>query len=243
MNSIFYTGVSGMIGHQQNMDVLAHNMSNVNTVGFKPGRVEFSDLLYSRMAVNLDDKPMEGHGVKGDSVQTLQKQGNPLATGYGMDFAIMGDGYFAVEHEGERMYTRNGAFNISVEGRRGYLVNSAGDYVLDTRGKRVMLTSDRDTQQFDLSNLSEQIGVYRFDNPYALTATSGGFLATPEAGRVTSDTKGELPYTLIQNALESSAVDLSETMTEIITAQRAYQFNARVVQTGDQIEEILNGLR
>lgn len=247
MNIAFYNGVSGLSAYQQDMDTLAHNMSNINTYGYKPTRTGFSDLLYTQMNVNGEDKPLTGHGVKASSDELLLTQGNPLTTNNMLDFALVGEGFFATENKGARAYTRNGAFDISVEGSKAYLVTMDGSYVLDGKGKQIALTKKKDGT-YDLTAAKDKLGIYNFANPYGLqrrdgssfteTAVSGEATAVKKSGREKTE-----PYQLVQGAVEQSAVDMAQTMVDVMISQKAFSFNAKMVQTADQVEEIVNNLR
>lgn len=248
MNVAFYSGVSGLVAFQQDMDNLAHNMANVNTTGYKSTRTNFSDLLYTQMDVNAEEKPLTGHGVKAAGQDLLCTQGVMLPTSNELDFALMGDGFFAVEKDDHTEYTRSGEFHISMEGKKnGYLVSSDGGYVLDAKGKRIKLTRKDKNSPLDVDGIKEKIGVYQFDNPYGLQQTENScFLETDTSGEAeASNTKKnkDLPYTIVQNALERSNVDLSQEMVDVIVTQKAFQFSARMVQTADTVEEIVNNLR
>ena len=160
MNISFYNGVSGMVAYQESMNRISHNIANSNTVGFKASRSTFSDLLYTKMAVNSEEEPLTGHGIKIEGSQLLYRQGPVIQTGNNLDFALMGDGFFAVERpDGSIEYTRNGAFDISIEGSKGFLVTADGSHVLDARGKFIELERDSKDSPFDLSTLHEQLGI------------------------------------------------------------------------------------
>ena len=273
MNIAFYNGVSGLVAYQQEMDLVSNNVANVNTVGYKPSRASFSDLLYTQMWTNTDalvnaggdagaqdtaDENgvggmtdadgihMQGHGVRLAYSDLVFRQGNLLQTEHPLDMAIKGDGFFAVERaNGTTEYTRNGAFDISIEGKSGYLVTSDGSYVLDASGKRIKLERG-DDDQFDLTNLQDEVGVYIFPNPYGLEPNTGGFRETPISGTpagIKASSRASRPYTIVTGMLEQSAVDLSEEMANIIVSQRAFQFSAKMVQTADEIEDSVNNLR
>ena len=97
MKISFYNGVSGLSAYQEDMDRISNNISNSGTVGFKASRTNFSQLLYTQMAVNSANQPLTGHGVKADDSRLQCKQGNVLQTGMPLDYAVMGAGFFAVE--------------------------------------------------------------------------------------------------------------------------------------------------
>lgn len=265
MSIAFYTGVSGMMASQKFMDATAHNMANVNTTGFKTQNASFQDLIYTKMNIHknyglvegADGQPanetdipeedraydMVGHGVKVGSVHLMYQQGGFNFTESSLDFAIDGEGLFAVKNgKDEIEYTRNGHFNVSLEGRKAYLVNSQGYHVLDRKGKAVVLTMEDGVPQ--TFGLAEDIGVYHFTNPYGLIPTDGGsFLESENSGEAKAMKAGETTSTVLQGWLENSNVQLSDQMVNLIQAQRTFQLNSRVVQTADQIDEMINNLR
>lgn len=249
----FYTGVSGMTAYQQQLDVLANNIANVNTYGFKSSRASFDDLLYTKMNTKVEGDHKVGHGtrVQGNDV-SYGLPGTLDQTGFSLDFAIVnGNGLFAVDNRGTTEYTRNGAFNVSVEGKKGYLVTSDGAYVLDKKGKNISMTLD-ETGNPIVEDVAERIGIYVFKNPYGLIPTSGSrFLESAnsgdvkEAGKLRNNEKapGAAEMEVLQYTLERSNVDLGAQMTDVIQAQRAFQLNAKVVQTADQFDDVINNLR
>ncbi len=263
MSIAFYTGVSGMLASQSHMDVTSNNIANINTVGYKTQEASFQNLLYTRMNIHSNygntvapaadaadegdaakSYDMVGHGSRIGQVNLLYKQGGYLSTGRTLDFAINGEGLFAVEAaSGETQYTRNGNFLISIEGRRASLVTSEGAHVLDGKSKRIALTlTDSGAPVTD--GLAEKIGLYHFPNPYGLTPADGGsFTANDISGKAVAAKVGDTTSTILQGFLENSNVELSDQMVNMIQAQRSFQMNARVVQTADQIDEIINNLR
>ena len=251
MNISFYNGVSGMLTYQEDMNQIAHNVSNSGTIGFKPDQSVFSDLLYTRMAVNTPEEPLTGHGTKIEDTRLVYRQGPVLQSGEKLDFAFLGEGFFAVQRpSGDIEYTRAGAFDISIEGKKGFLVTGDGSHVLDAKQKPIELTRDSEDGPFDLDGLKEKIGIYDFPNPYGLEHSTGVcFKATGESGEAVVIEQGKkLPYEgriydLRQMALEQSAVDLGDEMVNVIVSQRAFQLNARMVQTADELEQVVNNLR
>ncbi|MEG1778038.1 MAG: flagellar basal body rod C-terminal domain-containing protein, partial [Angelakisella sp.] len=160
---------------------------------------------------------------------------------------IVGDGFFALDDgAGNLKYTRNGAFNVSMEGNKGYLISGVdGSYVLDNRGRRVELTPKGDGQ-FSAEGIMDKLGVYNFSNPYGLARANGSsFTATEKSGKAAAVTnvKGNESYVLKGGTLEFSATNLGDEMITVIQAQRAFQMNSKIVQTADQIEEMINNLR
>ena len=284
MGSAFYTGVSGMMGFQSKLDIVAHNIANVNTMGYKRQRASFSDLLYTNMnihgnynmtvtqqaqqaALGAGTAPITtpdgtvipgaagnaglsndrlGHGSRISSVDLLYSQSGLFTTDRPLDFAVTGEGcFFAVEGQNGMEYTRNGAFQLSMQGKSAYLVTADGASVLDNRGRPIKLAVDEDGQP-DFEGLTEKIGVYHFTNPYGLIPTGSSRYMESEVSGVATALRGranEPEHTVRQFALEYSNVDLGSEMVEMMQAQRAFQLNSRVVQTADQIDEVINNLR
>ena len=250
MKIAFYNGVSGMMSYQEAMNRISHNVANGGTIGFKPDKSTFSDLLYTRMAVNSEEQPLVGHGARIGDSRLVYRQGPVLQGGTELDFALMGDGFFAVRRpDGSTEYTRAGAFNISIEGSKGYLVTEDGSHVLDSRGRTIELTRENADEPFDLDDLKDRIGIYDFPNPYGLEHSSGVcFKETGSSGKAKAIIQGKTTYDgriydLRQMALEQSAVDLGDEMVNVITSQRAFQLNARMVQTADELEQVISSLR
>ncbi|MDK2812931.1 MAG: flagellar basal-body rod protein FlgG [Clostridiales bacterium] len=245
MNISFYNGVSGMVAFQEKMNQVSHQIANVGTAGFKSSRTSFSELLSTRMAVNNTDDFYVGHGVRANDPQLVLDRGAMLETGVGLDFALSGDGFFAVmRNDGTIEYTRNGKFDISMEGKKGYLVTQDGSHVLDRRGKAIQLTRASGAEQFDLNGLNEKIGVYTFSNPYALQPSSDSCFRTSDtSGQAKALKQEEAKAQILTSTLEQSQVSLADEMVNVIEAQRAFQMNAKMVQTADNIEELINNLR
>lgn len=258
MSIAFYTGVSGMIASQSMMDTTSNNIANINTVGYKTQNASFQDLLYTKMNIHSNYGPsdteednttpksydMVGHGVRIDSVNLLYTQGGYLSTDRTLDFAIKGEGLFAVKSaSGETQYTRNGSFYISMEGKKAYLVTADGSHVLNNKGKEIKLAL-YDNGSPNTENLAESIGLYHFSNPYGLTPANGGcFKANDVSGKAIAAKSGDTTSTIVQYYLENSNVELTDQMVNVIGAQRSFQMNSRVVQAADEVDEMINNLR
>jgi len=262
MKTAFHAGVSGLVAYQQMLDTIGNNIANVNTAGYKHQTTAFSDLMYVHMNTKSAPELLKGVGVKASYTQLHADQSSFLNTGEKLDFAINGDGFFQVDNEGRREFTRNGAFTVGLRSNRMYLTTTDGAYVLDERGRRIEIkekmvekttadisedgTVNMSTAQvpqgYDFDSLKEQVGVFRFLNPHALgTVSSTRYLESEESGKAARDTKNVC--TVVQGFLEQSGTNLADAMTDMIRAQRAYQVSSRVVSTADQIEEIVNNLR
>lgn len=256
-----YSGVTGMKNHQVKLDVIANNISNVNTTGFKASTVSFQDLVSQtiRNAQKADankggSNPAQvGTGSTVGSIDTTFIQGTLQYTGRPLDLAIEGNGFFVVEDPDSKNYfTRDGNFRLDSE---GYLVNSRGLRVLATDESQIQITDAIDTISVDkfgtLTAFDNQgtviaqktLGIAYIKNPESLLkegynlyspsdATGGGDIA--QAG--TSGRGSVEAYNL-----EMSNVDLSTEFAGLITTQRGYQANARVITVSDQIlEELVN---
>ncbi len=136
----FFTARSGLIAHQENMSVIANNLANTNTFGFKPERAAFKDLIYQNLnRVDVENVAQTGHGVKINKTDLMMNMGAPQPTGRELDFLITDEsGFFQVETaEGNIHYTKAGNFYLSNEEDVYFLKNGNGDYVLDVDGERI----------------------------------------------------------------------------------------------------------
>ncbi len=250
MNISFHNGVSGMMAFQEDMNRLSHNVANANTVGYKPDRSTFSDLLYTQMAVNSEKEPLTGHGSRILDSRLVYRQAPVLQTGSNLDFALLGDGFFALRRpNGDVEYTRNGSFDISIEGEVGTLVTADGSHVLDAEGEDIQLTRVSEDGLFDLDRLEDRIGIYDFPNPHGLEHSPGScFKVSANSGEAAAVIQGEETiegrnYQIMAGALEQSGVQLADEIVNVITTQRAFQFSAKMVQTADELEQLVNNLR
>lgn len=175
MNNAFYTGASGLRAHQTAIDITSHNLTNSNTYGYKATKPEFRELLNNNMDINKNrelgenEKILKGHGVKMSNQDLLFTQGAFYNTGYQLDYAIQGDGLFALDRGGEIEYTRNGSFGLSIEGENAYLVSGDGAYVLDHNYNRIAVPYNQGSNVINSQGLSDRLGVFTFSNPYDLT--------------------------------------------------------------------------
>lgn len=242
MRAAFYTGATGLVAFQEELDVTGNNLANCNTYGYKEQKTSFRELLSSQMRVNGANPPLVGNGVQ--SVQNGIDPGEAVyeATQRPLDLAVSGNGWFCVENGGQREYTRDGSFSISLSGRRAYLVNRDGKFVLDSAGRPIQERVDSDSAAVELEAMADRVGVFTFPNPEALTPVSSGcYLANGSTGAAAAASDEE--YTVRKGYLEQSGVSLVDEMAALITAQRGYQLSARVVQTADEMEQTANSLR
>lgn len=254
MDKTLTTAATGLSAQQRFVEIIANNLANVNTTGYKRVRPEFQDLLYETIrpmgvttAVGIEPLPDVQVGSGTELVATTRQfsQGTVTETGNMLDVAINGDGFFQVLRPDNTIaYTRDGSFTVN---RNGEIVTSQG-YFLEPRivipEGATSIRFSRDgivTAILDGSRGEEQeigrITLVRFVNPAGLRSIGDNvFLATPASGppieeQPGTNTTGEL----IQGHLESSNVDLVQEMVNMIIAQRAYEINSKSVQTADNI--------
>ncbi|HCK32136.1 MAG: flagellar basal-body rod protein FlgG [Micavibrio sp.] len=255
-------GASGMLAQQLNVDVISNNLANMTTTGYKRQRAQFQDLMYQNIerpgATSSDVGTIVpsgiqlGLGVKAASVHRLHSQGSAIITDNEFDVAIMGEGYFQIElPSGETAYTRDGSFQVNGDGEivtsNGYVVeptivvpDDAISIVINNSGE-VLAQIDG---QADMTNLG-QLELSVFANKAGLEAVGQNlFLETeasgaPIAGNPNADGFGRIE----QGVLEAANVNSVEEITNLITAQRAYEFNSQIVQVSDQMLEAASNLR
>jgi len=235
----FYNLTSGMLTQGRNLDVIANNMSNVATAGYKTDRYTFStfqDVMWKRVG-NMDkvytDLGNQSWITAPSKLYTDYEQGAIEETGQPLDFAIEGDGFFALENaDGERVYTRNGNFSLDGD---GYLWLSSYGRVLDRDGNPIRLVTDR-IEGDDSGNLFTEnggylgsIGVFRFEDNGELEKNDYGFFVAQNEGEAVTDIR------IHQKWVERANVDLVQQMTSMITAERAYQSAAEVTKIYDEL--------
>lgn len=240
----FYNLTSAMLTHQQNLNVIGNNMVNISTSGYKQDRyvaTTFDDVMYSRVDVNHSQGTEIGRQsyIRAPSeIYTDYSQGIPEPTDLPLDFAIVGDGFFAVQDpEGNVSYTRMGNFSLDEE---GYLCLPGFGQVLSTQGQPILLTTDKIRsdkqgviyydQPIDRGGTVSlgQIGVYSFEDNQALERDDRG-LFTGEGAQQSQN------YEIWNQYLERSNSDMVKQMTEMITYQRALQSAAQVTKIYDQL--------
>ncbi len=241
MKQAFWAGASGLLAHQEHLNNIGHNVANVNTPGYKRVETSFRDLIYTDMYVNTPEDPLTGNGVRAVDAGLNFSQAAVTNTDRLYDFAIVGDGLFAVQRDGQTMYTRDGSFGVGLNtDGNAYLINQDDDFVLDRNGNRIVLDVSEGANKVDFSELKDKIGIFRFDNPNALEPISGNkYRPTGRSGAAVASTD----YILRQSSLEQSGANLADAMKDMILAQRSYQVSARVVQTSDEVEQVVNSLR
>jgi flagellar basal-body rod protein FlgG len=253
---------TGMEAQQLNVEVISNNIANLNTTAFKRQRTDFQDLLYQdlrRPGSNSSDAntivPVGvqiGVGVKAAAVYRIQQQGNLSQTQNPLDLAIQGDGYFQIQMpDGTTSYTRDGSFQMSDQRQLvtadGYLTTpnitfpqGTTSIAIDPTGE-VMATVAGQTNPQNVGTLT----LATFANPDGLVATGQNlFQQTQASGAPVIQNPGTTNTgTLQQGFLETSNVDVVTEITNLITAQRAYEMNSKVIETADQMQQTLTNLR
>jgi len=256
-----HTAATGMEAQQLNMDIIAHNLANVNTTAFKRSRVDFQDLLYQTIRVagatqaqglKIPTGLQVGLGVRSAATQKVFTQGDFQQTGNTWDLLIEGPGFFQVTlPSGDLAYTRDGSFKIDATGRvvtsDGYPLEPAitipagAEHVeIGEDGTVSVTVAGQSTPQevgtIQLVNFINPAGLQSLGrNLYAKTESSG----EPVPGIPGQDGLG----TIAQGFLEMSNVKVVEEMVNMILAQRAYEVNSKTIQTADEMLSIANNIR
>ena len=250
-----WTAASGMIGQQFNIDTISHNLSNVNTTGYKLNRPDFEDLIYQTQRIAgtpssevtiVPTGTQVGHGVRPAATQKIFTQGSLQSTGNVGDVAIEGEGFFrAVMIDGSFGYTRDGSFKIDANGQ---IVTSNGyrlmpEIILPEGFLRESLAISQDGRvSVKIAGSDEpievaQLQLYRFVNPAGMQAVGENLFkitnatGDPIPGRPGFDGMGRV----IHKFLEMSNVSVVQEMVNMIVAQRAYELNSRAIQTTDSM--------
>jgi flagellar basal-body rod protein FlgG len=257
MNRTLYIGASGMAAQQLNLDTIAHDLANVNTVGYKRGRAEFAELFAVERhapgaATAEGSSPVGvalGQGARAAAVRRDFGQGPLQETGAPLDLALEGEGFFGVQlPDGETAYTRTSTFQTDSEGRivdaEGHPLE--GDFTVPPDAETLSVAPDgtisaKVAGETDARVLG-QVQVTRFVNPHGLQAVGGGLYRPTEAsGEALAGNPGEDGRARVrQGFVEGSNVSVVEEMVGMITAQRAYELNARAVAAADSMLSTLN---
>ncbi len=258
-----YTAATGMQALETKLDVIANNMANINTTGFKKDRANFEDLVYRQLrlpgAIDADGNRTStgvevGLGTRVSSTQTNHGQGAMQTTENPLDFAIEGRGFFKVITGANTYYSRAGNFGINEQGNL-VLGSAHKGWVLDPtinipqEAVDLVVTSDGQVQYrtTDQPNLivAGQINLSTFINPDGLLKLGDNlYQETDASGPVTEGLPGDPGIGVVrQGSLESSNVEPVEELIDLITTQRAFELNSQVVQAGDQIMQVAANLR
>ncbi len=253
---------TGMLAQQTNVDVIANNIANMTTTGFKRRRPEFQDLLYQNLleigvassdaGTIVPSGVQIGTGVKTASVYRITEQGNLISTGNSLDLAIQGKGFFIIGlPNGDSAYTRAGTFQLSAQGQivtldgftvspgvtipaaaRSISINASGGVEVKLDG----LVAPLNVGQIQLATFANEAGLEASGNNLLLESAASGL--------ATLSTPGSAGYgTLQQGFLETSNVDAVSEITNLINAQRAYELNSKVITTADEMMAAVSQLR
>lgn len=253
---------TGMLAQQANVEVISNNIANMNTSGYKRRRAEFHDLLYqdlrrvgsasSDAGTIVPSGVQVGLGVKAAAVYRITEQGNISITDNTFDLAINGKGYFQVElPSGETGYTRAGSFQLSPDGDLvtpdGYLVQPGITIPIDSTGVTVNASGEvwADIEGQVAPTLVGQLELANFANEAGLEAIGDNlFKETAASGAANVAAPGTAGYgTILQGALETSNVNVVQEITNLITAQRAYEMNSKVIQASDEMMRSVSQMR
>lgn len=256
------TAATGMLAQQLNVEVISNNIANMNTTGYKRRRAEFQDLLYQnieRVGANSSDAGtvvpsgiQVGIGVRAAGVYRVTDQGSMNNTGNIYDVAINGKGYFRIQlPDGQEAYTRAGSFQIDQNGQlvnpQGFPVQPAVNIPQDARDVSINETGEIQVMldgQVQPATIG-QLDLATFPNEVGLEAIGNNLLLETQAsGAATVSPPGQPGFgTVIQGFLEQSNVNAVSEITSMITAQRAYELNSKVIQTSDEMLNSANNLR
>ncbi|MEI6609736.1 MAG: flagellar basal-body rod protein FlgG [Deltaproteobacteria bacterium] len=253
-----YTAATGMTAQQLDQDVVANNLANVNTVGFKRSRADFADLMY-QIYTKAGSETSQGNqlpvgieigmGVKPVSTQKIFSQGDYQSTGNQYDLAIEQDGFFQFDNNGTIYYSRAGSLKINAD---GLLVNSEGlkffpnitipsttvSFTVDSGGTWTALDSGG-------GSITGTLQLAKFMNPAGLASIGRNLFAqTVASGNPIQAAPGvDGMGTVSQRYLEMSNVSVIDEMVKMIVGQRAYEINSKAIQTADSMLSIINNLK
>jgi flagellar basal-body rod protein FlgG len=255
----FSTAATGMTAQQTMVDVIANNLANINTNGFKRSQLDFQDLLYTKLrqpgaevaaGIKTPGGLEVGSGVRVASTVKVFTPGELENTGRSLDVAISGDGFLQVTlPNGEIRYTRDGLLQTNANGQlvttTGYTIEPAVTIPVDATS--VDIGKDGTVNIADASGNMSVVGTLqlaRFPNSSGLSSEGDNLLAQTEAsGTATLGTPGENGFgSIMSGFLEKSNVQMVTELVNLITAQRAYEINSRAIKAGDDMLSTATGL-
>jgi len=261
MMQSLYTASTGMLGMQTQIDTTANNIANVNTIGFKKSRAEFADLMYKVMEyagtstsdVTKSPTGIEvGLGSRPTAINKIFSEGSLKQTDNQLDIAITGNGFFKLElPDGTEVYSRNGAFKVDQDGT---MVNSDGyalspQIVIPPDATSVSIGTDGTITAVQPGQVEAtvigQIQTTNFINPAGLHSTGDNlYMETDSSGQPVEGTPGVDGLGILrQGFVELSNVELVVELTDLITGQRAYDSNSKVITTSDEMLQTVNNLK
>lgn len=250
---------TGMDAQQTNLEVIANNIANINTTGYKRARAEFTDLLYQTERMQgvpnranqaiVPEGANIGLGVQTSAVRNIHTQGNLIETGNKLDVAIIGQGWFQIEAaDGSTLYSRAGAFNKNADGNLvtvdGYNVIPNINIPTDAQDITITRTGQVTARIGNAADFTElgQLTIANFANEAGLKPLGDNlFSQTPASGAAVVGVPDDPSYGYIkQSYLEGSNVDAVKEITDLITAQRAYEMNSKVITTADEMASVVS---
>lgn len=235
MDTSFWTAARGVRSHQEHMNILSNNIANLNTAGYKVKKGAFLDLMYYNMRAPEEDLTRLKAGT-GMMVERTDTDFSPVMAGptyQPMDYAILEEGFFMLQDpaSGEITYTRNGHFSASIRTNGTFLINDSGKLVLDANRRPIHVVEGK---------AAVDPGVVTFENTNGMLSVGDNeFSPVPKNGNpiLIADPNMRSGY------LEMSNVDLAEEYSNVVKVSRAYSYALKMVQTSDEVEQTINGLR
>jgi flagellar basal-body rod protein FlgG len=257
MHAALYVSKTGLSAQDTQLTTISNNLANASTVGFKRDRAVFEDLLYQIQrqpgAQNTEETQLPsglqlGTGVRIVGTQKQFTEGNLQVTGQALDVAIDGRGFLPIlQPNGEIAYTRNGQLHLNADGQ---MVNASGLLLqpvitVPQDARTVTIGSDGTVSAMIAGDPAPQVlgslEIIDFVNPGGLEATGGNlFLETGSSGAPVTGIPGQNGMgEIVQGTLEGSNVNIVEEMVNMITTQRAYEMNSKVISTSDQMLQFI----
>ncbi|MCJ8324695.1 MAG: flagellar basal-body rod protein FlgG [Rhizobiales bacterium] len=257
-----YTAATGMMAQQLNVEVISNNIANMRTTGYKRQRAEFQDLLYQNLrrqgsTTSADGSTVPsgiqvGAGVKTGATYRVMSQGSLAFTEKNLDLAIRGEGFFQIELSGGQTgYSRDGTFERDAEGNMvtldGYKL--IPNIVIPESSRDISIGKDGSVDVFlDDSTVATNVGqitLARFANKAGLEAIGDNILLeTPSSGTANVAIAGSSGTgNILQNFVEQSNVNAVQEISELITAQRAYEMNSKVITVSDEMMSVTARLK
>jgi len=254
-----WTAATGMATQQMNIDVIAHNLANANTTGFKRSRANFEDLMYqtttapgsqTQTGTEIPTGIQVGMGSRTAAVQKIFAQGSFTDTSNPLDMAIEGQGFFKVLRGTDETYTRSGDFKMDKD---GFVVDAMGNRLqpeVSIPNTAIQVTVDPGglvsaVDQTGTVVITTQLNLYRFTNQGGLVSVGKNlFIPSDSSGDAQEGTPGQDGFgTLMQGFLESSNINVVEEMVNMIAGQRAYEANSKIIKTSDEMLQMANNVR
>lgn len=254
-----WTASTGMTSQQLNMDVIAHDLANASTTGYKRSRANFQDLMYQTLVApgaqtssdtQIPSGMQIGMGAKSVSVEKVFVQGEFAETGNALDLAIEGKGFFKILNGSDEVYSRAGSFKMDKD---GFVCDAEGnrlqpEFSVPTEAVNVTVDPGGTVSVMDQNGkviATENIKLYSFQNPAGLLSVGRNyFKATEASGDEQEGDPGVDGYgTLLSGYLENSNINVVEEMVKMIIGQRAYEANSKIIKTSDEMLQIANNVK